>query len=62
MSYCCKGAQSQYKPKEKRNCEKAFSQQKGTLSQILLKDFVHFKNVCFNNISASDQFKRKIRT
>ena len=42
------------------SCEKAFSKQKGTPSQIFLKDFVHFKNVCFNNTSASDQFKTKI--
>ena len=56
----CKGAHSQYKRKEKNNCEKAFSQQKRTPSQIFLKDFVHFKNICFNNTSATDQFKTKI--
>ena len=56
----CKGAHSLCNHKEKNNCEKAFSQQKRTPSQIFLKDFVHFKNVCFNNTSASDQFKRKI--
>ena len=46
--------------KKKNNCEKAFSQQKRNTSQIFLKDFVHSKNICFNNISASDQFKTKI--
>ena len=28
-------------------------------SLIFLKDFVHFKNICFNNTFASDQFKTK---
>ena len=56
----CKGAHSQHKHKEKNNCEKAFSQQTRTPSQIFLNNFVHFKNICFNNTSASDQFKTKI--
>ena len=56
----CKGDHSLHKHKEKNNCEKVFSQQKRTPSQIFLKDFVHFKNVYFNNTSASDQFKTKI--
>ena len=56
----CKGAHSLCNHKEKNNCEKAFSQQKRTSSQLFLKDFVHFKNVCFDNTSASDQFKTKI--
>ena len=45
---------------KKLNCEKVFSQPKRTSSQIFLKDFAHFKNVCFNNTSVSDQFKTKI--
>ena len=45
---------------KKKITEKAFSQQKLTPSQIFLKDFVHFKNICFNNTSASDQFKTKV--
>ena len=56
----CKGAHSQHEHKEKNNCEKVFSQQKRTSSQIFLKDFVHFKNICFNNTFASDQCKTKI--
>ena len=55
----CKGAHSQQKHKEKKKCEKAFSQRKRTPSQIFLKDFVHFKNICFNNTFASHQFKTK---
>ena len=42
------------------SCEKAFSKQKGTPSLIFLKDFAHFKNVCFNNTSAFSQSKAKI--
>ena len=36
-----------------------FLQTKGTPSQIFLMYFAQFKNVCFNNTSASDQFKQK---
>ena len=56
----CKGAHSQHKHKEKNNCDKAFSQQKRTPSQIFLRDFLHFKNICFNKTFASDQFKTKM--
>ena len=50
----CKGAPSQHKHKEKNNSEKAFS------LQIFQKDFFHFKSICFDSTSVSDQFKTKI--
>ena len=68
----CTGAHSQYKRKEKNNCENDFSPppppppphpsspKERTPSQILMKYFVHFKNICFNKTSATDQFKTKI--
>ena len=46
--------------KKKITVKKLSPNKKRTPSQIFLKDFVHFKNVCFNNTSASDQFKAKI--
>ena len=49
-----KGALSQHKHKEKNNSEKAFS------LQIFQKDFVHFKNICCDSTSVSDQFETKI--
>ena len=56
----CKGAHSLHKHTHTHThtqiTEKAFSQQKRSPSQ----DFVHFNNVCFNDTSASDQFKSKI--